>query len=211
MQVRIEFRVGELSEPGRVREQTGGRGMKTGFRIEVGGVLGLLCAAAAGSGQSLPGLPPLPLDRGSAVTWSTAGMIDPQSIPADRIVQVIEDRSLGNRWLLCRASEHPGGPGRLVLIASNRRKGISSMTSQAAFVLPAALPAAARPVIRSGERLVIEEDGAMVSARLTAFALESVLAGSAFYARLEIGGQVVRAVAVSAGKAAFAPEFEVGP
>jgi len=185
--------------------------MKTGFRIEVGGVLGLLCAAAAGSGQSLPGLLPLPLDRGSAVTWSTPGMIDPQSISADRIVRVIEDRSLGNRWLLCRAPEHPGGPGRLLLIASNGRKGVPGLASQAAFALPAAIPAAARPVIRSGDRLVITEDGAMASVRLTALALESALAGSAFHARLEIGGQIVRAVAVSAGKAAFAPEFEVGP
>ena len=94
----------------------------------------------------------------------------------------------------------------MLLIASNGREGASGMAGQAATTLPAA----ARPVVHSGDRMVIEEDSAVAHARLAAVALESAVAGAAFRARLEIGGQVVRAVAVSAGRAVFATEPEVG-
>ena len=182
-------------------------------RIEIGMglVLELLCVAGAASGQSLGGQAPALIDPRPGVTLTAAGLIDPRTVPTDRIIRVIEDRSLGNRWLLCRAPERPGGPGRLLLIASNWREGASGMAGQVATALPAALPAAARTVIRSGGRLVIEEDSAVAHARLAAVALESAVAGSAFHARLEIGGKVVRAVAVSAGIAVFATESGVGP
>jgi len=60
------------------------------------------------------------------------------------------------------------------------------------------------PMIRSGDKLVIEEHSALVEARLEAVSLGKAVQGAEFNARLAIGGKVVRAVAISPGRAAFA-------
>ena len=59
------------------------------------------------------------------------------------------------------------------------------------------------PLIRSGDRLVIEENSAVVEARLEAVALGPAAVGAEFKARLAIGGRVVRAVALGPGRASF--------
>ena len=66
-------------------------------------------------------------------------------------------------------------------------------------------------MIRAGDALLVEEHTAVVDARLEAVALESAAKGARFKARLKIGGKVVRAVAISPGRAGFAPESEVAP
>jgi hypothetical protein len=185
--------------------------MKMGINLGIGSVLEMLLVAAAASGQPFPSQAPVRIDPGPAATLTSAGLIDPRTVSAERIIRFIDDRSLGNRWLLCRDPEHPGGPGRLLLIASNWREGVSGGIGRLTPGMPAVPPATARPVIRSGDRLVIEEDSAVARARLAAVALESAVAGSGFHARLEIGGKVVRAVAVSAGTAVFAAESEPRP
>jgi flagella basal body P-ring formation protein FlgA len=60
------------------------------------------------------------------------------------------------------------------------------------------------PVIRSGDRLVVEESSAVVEARLEAVALGPAAEGAEFRVRLAIGGKVVLAVALGPGHAAFA-------
>jgi hypothetical protein len=57
--------------------------------------------------------------------------------------------------------------------------------------------------------VIVEENSPVAEARLTAVALESATIGSAFNARLEIGGKVVRAIAVGTGQALFRPQIEV--
>lgn len=62
------------------------------------------------------------------------------------------------------------------------------------------------PVIRAGDLLVIEESTTVADARLEAVALGPATAGSPLNVRLKIGGKVVRAIALSPGRAAFARE-----
>ena len=121
-------------------------------------------------------------------------------------LRVIDDPHLGDRWLLCRDPDHPGGPGRLLRVTVLRPE---RMRLSQAGVLEGD-QAAVRPVIYAGDRLVIEENSAVVEARLGAVALETAAAGSVFRARLEIGGKVVRAIALGAGRAAFQVRLEAG-
>ena len=58
---------------------------------------------------------------------------------------------------------------------------------------------------------MVEEHTAVADVRLEAVALEPAVKGAHFKARLKIGGKVVRVVAVSPGRASFAPEGEVEP
>jgi flagella basal body P-ring formation protein FlgA len=68
-----------------------------------------------------------------------------------------------------------------------------------------------QPVIRAGERLIVEESTAVVDARLEAVALGPAAIGSPLNVKLAIGGKVVRAVALAPGRAAFQAETEVSP
>jgi hypothetical protein len=127
-----------------------------------------------------------------------------------RLIRVIEDPNLGDRWLLCRSFEHPGGPGRLLLAAaesgSEAKGGHASGTASSESLARAQV--AIRPAVRAGDRVIVEEISAVAEARLGAVALESAGEGASFNARLEIGGRIVRAVALGAGRAAFKPEME---
>ncbi len=122
------------------------------------------------------------------------------------VLRQIEDPSTGDLWLLFRDANRPGGPGRL-LLARQRSSG-----QRAAFGGPAQPSTAGeRLVVRAGDSLLVEEHTAMVDTRLEAVALESAAKGARFKARLKIGGKVVCAIAISPGRAGFAPESEVAP
>jgi hypothetical protein len=107
------------------------------------------------------------------------------------VLREIDDPHNGDRWLLTRNADNPAGPGMLVRVSGARlgpqRAGLSE-DSQAA--------APALPVIRAGDRLIVEEDTAMNPAA----------AGSVLNVRLAIGGRVMRAVALAPGRAALEPE-----
>jgi len=126
--------------------------------------------------------------------------------PAGQVLRQIEDPSTLDLWLLMRDPSRPAGPGRLVLVREgmNTQRAISGGPAQS-------LPAPERPVIHAGDALMVEEHTAVVDARLEAVALETAVKSAQFKARLKIGGQVVRVVAVSAGRASFAPESESKP
>jgi hypothetical protein len=115
---------------------------------------------------------------------------------AGEIVREIDDPHTGARWLLMRDPSHPSGPGRLVLagVFRNRLRPIE----------PGVEPP--RPVICAGDRLVVEENTAVVEARLEAVALGPAVIGSLLDVRLKIGGKVVRAVALAPGRAALQME-----
>jgi hypothetical protein len=106
------------------------------------------------------------------------------------VVREIDDAANGCRWLLERDAEHPGGPGRMVLATTC----VLGARSDAAMQLVV-------PVIRVGDRVILEAHTARMDAQLEAVALAPAAAGSEFTVRLKIGGQVMRAVALERGRA----------
>ena len=116
----------------------------------------------------------------------------PGMLAGGAVQREIDDPHLGNRWFLVRNPSHPGGPGLLIPAAPGQ------------VAAPARKKSAVLPVIRTGERLVVEENTALVEVRLEAVALSPAQPGSTFNLRLVAGGKVVRAVALGPGRAAFA-------
>jgi hypothetical protein len=121
----------------------------------------------------------------------------------------MDDPQTGHRWLLERQMSEPGGPGRLVLAGvsagSNERPNAGSRAAVAGKGA-AGKSAAEIPVIRAGDRLVVEESTPVAEARLEAIALSPASAGLPLRVRLKIGGKVVRAIALAPGRAKLAPE-----
>lgn len=139
--------------------------------------------------------------------------------PSGEVLRQIDDPGAHGVWLLTRDPVHPAGPGRMVWVPNKVRlqEAASSVSSpvtgagpEAARPVPGAA-AMAKPVILAGDRVVVVEETPVVDARLTAIALNPAPLGMAFHARLEIGGQVVRAVAVGPGLARLAPAAGVEP
>lgn len=126
--------------------------------------------------------------------------------PEDRVLRQIEDPSTGALWLLLRDRERPAGPGRLVLAREQFRTQNAKSSGGAQ-----PLPAAEWPVIHAGDAVVVEEHTAVVDARLAAMAQGPAVKGAQFKARLKIGGNVVRVVALAPGRASIAPESDVTP
>lgn len=127
------------------------------------------------------------------------------------VVRAIDDPSTGNYWLLERDPRHPAGPGRLVLApaaAVGARPFRQSEAARKAGELqrPEAVVRMTQ-VIHAGDRLVVEENTPVVTARLEAVALGPAVAGAVFEVRLQIGGRAVRAVALGPGRAVFADQI----
>jgi hypothetical protein len=119
-----------------------------------------------------------------------------------QLVREIDDPHSGARWLLLRNPDHPAGPGRLVLA------GHAAKPDEESRAIPPGETeeTAQRPVIRAGDRLIVEENTPVIDARLEAVALGPATSGSTFEARLKIGGKVARVVALAPGRAAFQTE-----
>jgi hypothetical protein len=136
-------------------------------------------------------------------TWAQ-GVIgaEPQKSADTNAIRVIRDPHTAMRWLLKRDPTRPSGPGRMVLLGQQEvtKAQFASATNENAAMYQS-IPA---NVIRTGDRLVMEENTANVTARLEATALGSAIKGAAFRVRLSIGGKIVRAVAIGPGRAAFA-------
>lgn len=124
--------------------------------------------------------------QGQAVLLAAGGM-------QPDVVREIDDPHTGARWLLVRNAQHPGGPGRLVLAGTRMLADTG-----AGRTAPAAMPL---PVIRAGERLIVEEHTPLLDVVLEAVALQPAVVGAPLAARLQIGGKVVHAVAEAPGRA----------
>jgi hypothetical protein len=127
---------------------------------------------------------------------------------AGELLREIDDPNNGDRWLLTSDESHPGGPGMLTLVATARinpaiNPDVLRHSTQAA--LQAATPA---PIIRTGDPVIVEENTPVVEARLEAVAMGPAMAGAPFNVRLTIGGRVVRAVAMTPGRAVFQEETQ---
>jgi len=166
--------------------------MQTGRIIEtITAVLAMAASVAYGQKAASPASSP----RGMTMLSSPALGSSSQA-PAGEIVREIDDPSNGDRWLLVHNANHPAGPGLLLLVSGDR--------IQPRQAGPAAQPAL--PIIRPGDRVIVEENTPIVAARLEAVAMGPALAGAAFNARLTIGGRVIRAIAIAPGRAAFLEE-----
>ena len=168
--------------------------MKT--RAMIPAIIAALAIAAAlpAASQTAPvGAPPAEQRPGSAI-------------------REIDDSASGDRWLLVRDRTNPAGPGRMVRVEKGKADssgGTESAPARKGTQGPGAAPG--RPVIHAGDAVIVEEHTSVVDARLEAVALGSAAVGAQFKARLKIGGKVVRAVALQAGRAAMTPEREAQP
>jgi|SRR5580658_1318847 hypothetical protein len=144
-------------------------------------------------------------DAGHLVIISSPGPASAYPALSGDIVREIDDPRNGDRWLLMRDESHPAGPGLLKLVSAVGGGRIDpGQASQARQTTPAA--DAPPPVIRAGDRVVVEENTAVVEAHFEAVAMNPAWAGSAFNVRLSMGGRVVRAVASGPGRAIFQEE-----
>jgi len=202
------------------KERQIGRVLGAGL-LAAGLVAGIAFGRAVGSAQSA-----LPTGPGpdSKAPGTLVALRAPEAAADGPVMRTIDDPPTGHRWLLMRDQEHPGGPGRLILSTEVRAgaagsgqvsgPGASTIakltpgTSVKAGQISGAVP---QPQIRAGDRLLIEEHSRIADVQLSAVALGPARIGSILNARLEIGGRVVRVVAVGPGRASFAVETETHP
>ncbi len=129
--------------------------------------------------------------------------------PVATAIREILDPHTGMHWLLLRDTVHPGGPGRLVRVVTEIDTGSSNVESKRDVLRMSAFEVPPRPVIRAGDRLIVEENTPTIEARLEAIALGAAAPGSMIQARLKIGGRIVPVIARTQGHAVLAPETEV--
>lgn len=174
--------------------------MKIGLKAASGAGAGALAAAFALGAQAQQ-TPPAAAS-GARMTLTSSGSALGQSSGGGEIIREIDDPSTGDRWLLQRNEQNPGGPGRLVLVAAHPSAHLGA-SAQAA---EKSGEARRLPIIHAGDRLIVEEHTAVVDAVLEARALNPAAQGSTLEVRLTIGGNVVRAVALAPGRAALQPQ-----
>ena len=174
-----------------------------GLRMAWSAGLLLLAAASVAGAQSLAGgHAQVMLSSGELASVDTLGL----GVQGE-VVREIDDPHTGDRWLLVRNDLVPGGPGRLVLVTAHRNPSGGAILRAAGSARDAQLLF----VIRAGDRLIVEEHTARVDAVLEARALTPAAPGDALNARLTIGGNRVRAIAMGPGRAALLPMTGIRP
>jgi hypothetical protein len=126
-------------------------------------------------------------------------------------VREVDDPTTGNRWLLERSSQIPGGPGRMVLFEQGK---VSSLERGSSVPRPGGVgkqdgtrkAVAPSLLICAGQRLIVEEHKPLLDATLEAIALSGASQGESLRVRLLIGGRVVNAVATGPGHALLATD-----
>lgn len=171
----------------------------------MGKVTGLhaLCVCAMSLGALVGGAQGLkPADAGPRVLLSSGSVSGAASNADSEIVREIDDPQLGVRWLLMHDRKNAGGPGLLVP-ATSRSKFSGTST-----VLQAAYPDHQAPILRGGDRVVVEEHTRIADACLEGVALGPARAGATLAVRLRTGGAIVSAVALGPGRAELALHAE---
>jgi hypothetical protein len=191
--------IGDESQGARRLEQLG---RWVGVMLLICWLAASLCAqVAAPAGASAPAS----TSETVLITSGSAAFQPLVAPPAADLFREIDDPSSGTRWLLFRDPIHPGGPGRLVPL------GPWPLALGPSSSVPGPWRLALRPVIHSGDRIVVEQNTPVIEARFEAIALGPAVPGATLQARLRIGGRVVRAVALAPHRAALVPETEPRP
>jgi hypothetical protein len=124
---------------------------------------------------------------------------------AAETVRAVGDPATGDCWLLERHNGHSGGPGRWLRTArGDAACGKAGGAPEASRMR--AGERAGEPVIRAGERIVVEAKTPVFQARLEAVALEPGWPGAVLRVRLPGRGSVLHAVALGPGRARLLPE-----
>jgi|GEM_PF-993705 hypothetical protein len=125
------------------------------------------------------------------------------------IYRTVRDPHTGFCWAVNRNTENPGGPGRMIQTLDE--ECARSRSIKYCFGVCGPEHNMQTPVIQSGDRLVVQESSPIVEVRLEAVALSPASLGAQFNARLTIGGRVIRAVALGAGRAELVRQKGVEP
>lgn len=155
-----------------------------------------------------------------------AEMVEVSDAPK-QAVREVDDRATGVRWLLVRDAVHPAGPGRWIQVserggnegdaAGRARAGKQTIAPEAGEMHPgeAAWGAAgsgagsvkppAPLVMRGGDPIVVVQQTPVLTARLSAVALEPAAKGRLIQARLKATDARVWVIAVGPGEATLAP------
>jgi hypothetical protein len=180
-----------------------------GRQIQESGIIGAIALLLFALPARAQRARQLVMEVSPPVNRSLSGAVAGQ--PGGELVREIDDPHTGDRWLLFRDNENPGGPGRLVRVEA----GYAGRYLVSSALLPVNQPVAlnpaeppALPVIRTGDALTVEENTPVVEAHLEAVAMGPAAVGARLQVRLKIGGKVLRAVALAQGRAALLPEGE---
>ena len=118
-------------------------------------------------------------------------------------IREVYDAGTGNRWLLVRDLAQPAGPGRFLLVSGPGKDGMNEVDSKTE-TQPASSTVSIRPVIRSGDAVLVEESTPTVEMRLEGVALAPARVGAELNVRLKVNGSVVRTVALAQGHVTLA-------
>ena len=123
--------------------------------------------------------------------------------PETPVLRIAADTtSVFRCWILVKGTSVGGGPGKWLeepfgacepAQSDNRSIVPSSDTKRAG----------AKPIIRAGERLLVEQNSERVQARLQATALEPAALGAILRVRFRSGGSPVQVVAIAPGHASL--------
>ena len=120
-------------------------------------------------------------------------------------VREIDDPQTGARWMLYASTD--GGPGKLLLVQPGVDPLVQSgvLANHTTTGVWNQVPLQLKPIIRGGERVLVEEHTPVVDALLEAIALGPARQDATLRVRLKIGGAIVQAVVLGPGRVAFAP------
>jgi hypothetical protein len=130
-----------------------------------------------------------------SVCWPVREMTA-QSAAGGRIVEERTDPATGARWMLMRDAEHSAELAHWVLADAGRER-------------PAAAGATTtepKLVIHAGDKIVVQEETAVVNAWLEATALTGAKDGGELRVKLKIGGRILAVRAISPGTAEMKEE-----
>ncbi len=163
---------------------------------------------------------------GGQPAWAQSGAGDDMvSSPANsaavqEAVKEIDDPAIGDRWLLVKDAGHPGGPGRLVKVsgmgdaleADATAKPVKEVRrKQSATVAMPGATAIVPPkkvIVHGGQRIVVEQNSPVLTARFEAVALEPAVKGQRIEARLGFNKRRVWVIVLGPGRAELAPMDE---
>ncbi|HEU5351239.1 MAG TPA: hypothetical protein VFU55_06550 [Terracidiphilus sp.] len=145
-----------------------------------------------------------------------AEMVEVSDAPT-QAVREVDDRATGVRWLLVRDAVHPAGPGRWIRsdVPGNDTETVADANGEQAARADARTVAPQMPdgqvkppaplVMRGGDPIVVVQQTPVLTARLSAVALEPAAKGTLIQARLKATDARVWVIAVGPGEATLAP------